>query len=109
MRRDIWASRPDRLHEYDLGMEETTYKTPFNTWPDIDKKHAYHLYLMGWEPSASTGHMVLHTVDQMIIDEPLWTSLHINAKMARECADAMLAAADYIEKKYAEHVASKEK
>jgi hypothetical protein len=90
-------------------MEENNYRTPLGVWPAIEEQHAYNLWVMGWEPSPKTGHIILQTVETMLFDEPLWSSVHINAKMARECAAAMLAAADYIERKYEEHLIEKEK
>jgi hypothetical protein len=90
-----------------MNMDEIRCRTPLELWPGMEEKHAYHLYVMGWSPSPNTGHIELDTVDHMILDEPLWSSVHINAKMARECAEAMLAAADYIEQKYAEHLRQK--
>lgn len=76
------------------------YKTPQDLWPGLEEKHAAEMFLMNWQPSREFSHAILRTED--VNDENSVCSYGVPYKHLRECAAALLAAADWLERKRAE-------
>ena len=87
-------------------MSDQKYKTPQDIWPGLEEKHAMEMFLMNWQPSAEFSHAILRSGD--VNDEEAICSYGVPYKHLRECAAAMLAAADWLERKRGEHLKQKE-
>ena len=71
-------------------------KTPLDLWPGMEPRHAANLWLMNWQPSTERTHALLRSQD--VNNEDVYCSFGATPEALRECAAALNAAAEWLEK-----------